>query len=53
VNGSEADTIGAIMMVAVIGSTTSASTGAPRIAKPPPNAPRASDIRNTALRPTM
>jgi len=38
-------------MVAVIGSTTNASTGAPRIANPPPKAPRASDIRNTVPRP--
>ena len=34
VKGSEAETMGAIMKVAVTGSTASASSGTPRIAKP-------------------
>ena len=48
VKGSEAETIGAIMKVAVTGSTASASSGTPRIAKPPPNAPRPRLMRKTA-----
>jgi ADP-ribosylglycohydrolase len=51
VKGSEAETIGAIMKVAVTGSTAKASNGTPRIARPPPNAPRPRLTRKIAGKP--
>ena len=51
-NGSLAEISGAIMMVAVIGWTTSASNGTPISAKPPPNAPFPNEIRKMVESPT-
>jgi hypothetical protein len=52
VKGSEAHTIGAVMKVAVTGSTAKANSGTPRIAKPQPNAPWPRLMRKTAGKPT-